>query len=216
MARKRQVKQTKQEVNLVATMERFGDEEKCRAYLEHLRWPNGVKCLRCESDKISRLHTRGLFTCDACGYQFSVKVSTILPDSHLPLTEGGLAVYLMSEAKKGVPPFNSSAPSTSPTRPRGISATRYARPSPMPTLHNSSAQWKLTRLSSAAKPEHAQARRERKVQGRGTSGKAMMLAAIQRGRGVRLRLEDRRDRETLDTFIKGEISPDAGRIYTDE
>ena len=102
MARKPQAKQIKQEVDLLAIMNRFGDEEKCRAYLEALRWPEGVKCLRCESDKISRIHTRGLFTCDACGYQFSVKVGTIFHDSHLPLTKWFLAVYLMSEAKKGV------------------------------------------------------------------------------------------------------------------
>src|SRR2546423_7775626 len=96
------VKKQKQDVDLLAIMERFGDEGKCRAYLEHLRWPDGVKCLRCDSDKISRVYDRGLFACDSCGYQGSVKVGTIFHDSHLPLTKWFLAVYLMCEAKKGV------------------------------------------------------------------------------------------------------------------
>src|SRR5256714_14986524 len=96
------VKKQKQDVDLLAIMERFGDEGKCRAYLEHLRWPDGVKCLRCQSDKISRVYDRGLFACDACGYQGSVKVGTIFHDSHLPLTKWFLAVYLMCESRKGV------------------------------------------------------------------------------------------------------------------
>jgi transposase-like protein len=62
-------------------MERFGDEEKCRTYLEHLRWPEGVRCIRCQSDKISRIYTRNMFVCDSCDYQFSVKTATIFHDS---------------------------------------------------------------------------------------------------------------------------------------
>src|SRR5256714_14617225 len=102
MAKRVAKKQTKSDVDLVTLMERFSDEETCRAYLEHLRWPEGVKCLRCQSDKISRIQTRGLFECDACGYQGSVKVGTIFHGSHLPLTKWFLAVYLMCEARKGV------------------------------------------------------------------------------------------------------------------
>src|SRR4051812_14422819 len=90
----------KQEVDLLAIMERFGDEEKCRMYLEHLRWPDGIRCIRCQSDKISRIYERNQFHCDSCSYQFSVKADTIFHDSHLPLTKWFLAIYLMSEAKK--------------------------------------------------------------------------------------------------------------------
>ena len=54
--------------NLIDLFEKFGNDEKCRIYLEKLRWPNGVKCVRCESDKISRIYKRNQFHCDACQY----------------------------------------------------------------------------------------------------------------------------------------------------
>src|SRR5712692_4937145 len=72
------------EMNLIALYKQFGNDEKCRQYLEALRWPKGVKCPRCESEKIARL-TSGPFECGSCGYQFSVTVGTIFQDSHLPL-----------------------------------------------------------------------------------------------------------------------------------
>ena len=76
-------------------------EERCRAYLEGLRWPDGVKCPRCGSDKISRIRTRDQLDCDSCRYRFSVTAGTIFHGSHLPLWKWFIAVYLIVEAQKG-------------------------------------------------------------------------------------------------------------------
>jgi transposase-like protein len=89
-------------VDLVSLIAEFGSEEKCREYLEALRWPEGVRCPRCESSKISRIVKRNQFDCDACRYQFSVTAGTILNDSHLPLWKWFLAVYVVGESKKGI------------------------------------------------------------------------------------------------------------------
>src|SRR6185369_4763056 len=91
-----------QDMNLVELIDQFGSEDKCRAYLEALRWPSGVRCIRCQSTKISRLKKREQFDCDNCTYQFSVRAGTIFHDSHLPLWKWFLAVYVMGESKKGV------------------------------------------------------------------------------------------------------------------
>jgi transposase-like protein len=90
------------DVNLISLIEQYGNEEKCRDRLEALKWPDGVKCPRCGSDKISRIKKRGQFDCDACRYQFSVTAGTIFHDSHLPLWKWFLAIYLMAESKKGI------------------------------------------------------------------------------------------------------------------
>jgi transposase-like protein len=89
-------------MNLVKMMEQFGDESKCRAYLEGLRWPDGVKCLRCKSDKIYRLPKRDQYLCASCEYQFSVLVDTIFHDTHMPLVTWFIATFLLCESKKGV------------------------------------------------------------------------------------------------------------------
>ena len=90
------------ETNLINLIERYSDEEKCRKYLEALKWPQGVKCPRCGSEKVSRISKRGQFDCDKCRYQFSVMANSIFHDSHLPLWKWFLAVYLMTESKKGI------------------------------------------------------------------------------------------------------------------
>src|SRR6266540_3700902 len=91
-----------QDIDLPALIEQFGTEDKCRTYLEGLRWPDGVRCPRCQSAKISRIAKREQFDCDSCRYQFSVTAGTIFHDSHLPLWKWFLAVYVIGESKKGI------------------------------------------------------------------------------------------------------------------
>jgi transposase-like protein len=90
------------EVNLINLVERYSDESKCRKYLEALKWQEGIKCPRCRSEKVSRILKRDQFDCDECRYQFSVTAGSIFHDSHLPLWKWFLAVYLMTESKKGI------------------------------------------------------------------------------------------------------------------
>jgi transposase-like protein len=61
-----------QDINLVELIDRFHSEDRCRKYLEELRWPEGVECPRCGSKKMSRIKERNQFDCDSCRYQFSV------------------------------------------------------------------------------------------------------------------------------------------------
>ncbi len=88
---------------LTAHVSRFHSEDKCRAYLEQLRWSDGVRCPRCDaSTGISRIEKRGQFDCESCGYQFSVRVRTAFHASHVPLWKWFLAVYVIGESKTGV------------------------------------------------------------------------------------------------------------------
>jgi transposase-like protein len=90
------------ETNLINLVQRYSDESKCRSYLEALKWHDGVKCPRCGSVKVSHIVKRNQYDCDECRYQFSVTAGTIFHDSHLPLWKWFLAVYLMTESKKGI------------------------------------------------------------------------------------------------------------------
>ena len=88
-------------------------------YLEAARWPEGVRCLRCDEAKISKFTLKGkvktyadgttkaqpdrfLYQCLACKYQFAATTGTIFSDTHLPLSKWMLAVAIMCNAKKGV------------------------------------------------------------------------------------------------------------------
>ena len=61
------------------------DEEKCRARLIEIRWPNGIECPRCHSHHIGHVYTRHQFRCFDCHYMFSVTAGTSLQDTPIPL-----------------------------------------------------------------------------------------------------------------------------------
>ncbi len=86
---------------LVDAVRYFSDEAVCREFLAGLRWPNGVVCPVCGSDRVSFLATRSLWRCKACRKQFSVKKGTIFEDSPIPLSKWLPAIWLYSAGKKG-------------------------------------------------------------------------------------------------------------------
>lgn len=91
-----------EKMDLCKLTEQYGDDDKCRKTLEALRWPDGVRCPACKSEKVSRIRARNQFDCDTCRYQFSVLSGTIFHDTHLPLHKWFLATYLLCESKKGM------------------------------------------------------------------------------------------------------------------
>src|SRR6266853_3055540 len=102
IAMKKKTKSIKAEMNLPKLFAQFGDDARCRAYLERLRWPNGVACPRCQSKEILEMPEREKYECNECSYQFTVTSGTIFHDTHLSLSKWFLTIYLMTESKKGM------------------------------------------------------------------------------------------------------------------
>jgi transposase-like protein len=197
------------EVDLPKLIERFGSEDKCHAYLEELRWPEGVKCPRCGSDKISRIKARRQFDCDGCRYQFSVRVGTVLQDSKLPLWKWFLAVYMMCEARKGV------------------SANQLKR---MLGVSYKTAWFLCHRIRSAmiqdgellrgtVEMDELYVGGKARGKGHGYRGnKTMVMGAIERGGKLRVQAMPGKHltRESAHSFVAGHIDDKAENIYTDE
>ena len=103
-------------MNLLDIRRELNTEEECLAFLERMRWPDGVKCLSCNSDRISHITSTGkrnkktgkvgpdrhLFQCNECRLQFSATKGTVYHDTHLPLTTWFLAIALITESKTGM------------------------------------------------------------------------------------------------------------------
>ena len=105
-------------MNLIDVTKSFATEDQCLDFLEKMRWPQGVRCLACESGKLSRItrtvdetKTRSekkqnkrtrLYACLECGKRFTPTVGTIFADSHLPLTKWFMALAIVMDAKKGM------------------------------------------------------------------------------------------------------------------
>jgi transposase-like protein len=89
---------------LTALVVRSGSDDKCRSYLERLRWPTGVTCPRCHAgDGISPIPARGQYDCGSCGYQFSVQAGTVFHASHLRLWKWCLAAFIMTASHEKIP-----------------------------------------------------------------------------------------------------------------
>jgi len=196
--------------NLVKLIEQYGSEDKCRAFLEDLRWPDGVRCPRCGTDSISRLKERKQFECNetSCRYQFSVTAGTVFHDSHLPLWKWFLAIYMVGESKKGISAkqlqrtLDVSYKTAWYLAHRIRSAMEEDSPIPLAGIVEIDETWVGSKKS------------DRPGQGP-TSNKTMVLGAVERGGDVRLRVEQRRNRETLQGFVRDTVAGEAEAIYTD-
>lgn len=103
-------------MNLLDVYQELNTEEKCLAFLEHMRWPDGVKCLACDSPRIKAITAKGklnkksgkrspdreLYQCNECRFQFTATTGTVYHDTHLPLSKWFLAIALITESKKGI------------------------------------------------------------------------------------------------------------------
>jgi len=207
----------KSDMDLMKLIAQFDTDDKCRAALEKLRWPDGVRCIRCESAKISRNYKRNQFECDSCGYHFSVTAGTIFHDSHLPLRKWFIATYLICESKKGMSALQLK-------RTLGVAyktawylchRIREAVKDADTSLLDGTVEVDETYVGGKAKNMHKDVR-ARKIQGRGASGKAMVLGAIERGGQVRLDSGLTASRATLKAFIAAKIADEATGIMTDD
>jgi transposase-like protein len=71
-------------------------------FVASLRWPDGVRCLHCESVDCSYVASRRIWQCKNCRKQFSVKVGSIFEDSPIPLSKWLPAMWLLVNCKNGV------------------------------------------------------------------------------------------------------------------
>jgi len=212
-------RQMRPAMNLAKLIDQFGSEDRCREYLLHLRWPEGVHCPRCGFDKVSRIgwadkngkKGRRQLDCNSCRYRFSVTTGTVFHDSHLPLWKWFAATYLMCESKKGIS-------ANQLMRMLGIGSYKTA----WYLCHRirSAMEATFVPLDGTVEVDETYIGGKRRHTGPGyTENKAMVMGALQRGGNVRLRFvrdEHRLDGTQARKFIAANVADDAAAIYTDQ
>ncbi len=199
-----------EDTTLVSLIEDFGSEEKCRAYLEELRWPDGPVCPRCEGLGVSRISTRDQFECNAkgCRYQFSVTAGTLFHDSHLPLWKWFLAIYLMCESKKGI---------SAKQLQRMLKVTYKTAWYLSHRVRAAMGDDEQPLLTGTVEVDETYVGGKRKGYGAGYRGNKVIVAgAIERGGEIRLRLVANTRRGNLKGFIDSTVDTTEAAVYTDE
>lgn len=207
------------DMDLMKLFEQFGSDQKCRMYLERLRWPNGVRCIRCDSVRISMIYKRNQFTCDSCDYRFSVTAGTIFHDSHLPLPKWFAVVFLICESKKGMSALQIKRTLNVAYKTawylcyRIREAVRDADTSPLSGICEVDEAY----IGGKAKSMHQKRLAKLNRGPYGYNNKTMVLGAIERGGQVRLEVGGKyATREVLRGFIKPKLADETALICTDQ
>jgi len=204
----------------------FPTEEACKQFLVEMRWPNGVRCPRCNGEKVYALKARPFhWLCKAkdCGgrngYRFSILSHTIFQDTKVPLKLWFKVGYLMLIAKKGISAlqvhrviFGEDSGSDYHTswymchRWRAAMMGDYVAPL--------TGEVEVDETFVGGKEYNRHKSQRRKI--RGTVGKVAVIGAIARKGMVVAKVIQNTDTQTLDSFVRSTVADDVSLVATDE
>ena len=203
-------------ITLMEAVRKFDTEEKAEAWFVAQRWPDGVTCPFCESDRIATIASRKPQPCRcmSCRKHFSIKTGTLMHSSNIPLFKWAIAFYLFSTSLKGVSSMKLK-------RDLGIGqeAAWYMG-------HRIRGMWGKeedkfmgpveadeTYIGGSEKNKHE----SKKLRaGRGTVGKSPVAGVKDRATGkVRTEVVESTNKDTLQEFVT-KNTQDGAVVYTDE
>ncbi len=209
-------------MTLAQLKSRFSSEQDCKQYLKELRWPNGVRCPRCNNEKVYELKSRPFhWVCKNAdcggknGYRFSVITRTVFENTNYPLRTWFEVIYLMTQSKKGISALQIH-------RQIGSGDYRTAwymchriraamQDNNFPKLMGE-VEVDETYLGGKDKNRH----RNKRVGMKGASGKTGVIGAISRKGNVVCQIIEEADKYTLDGFVRKTVSDKVSLIATDE
>src|SRR5579864_1911309 len=202
---------------LMQAIRYFSDPMICLETVAKAKWPEGPECPRCQGKKLSFLKTRLMWTCLGCRKQFSVKVGTIFEDSAIGLDKWLCAMWLLANCKNGVSSYEIARDLhvTQKTAWFMLHRIRYAQHQGSINKMTGAVEADETYIGGAARNMHAD-QRERKVHGRHTFGKTIVLGLLERETGkVRTQAIPYRRKWQIHRAIRENVQKGA-TLYTDE
>ncbi len=197
----------------------FPDDSACKAYLVVRRWPNGVRCPHCGSDRVYALKTMPFkWECPSCapkGYRFSVLVGTIFENTNVSLKTWFKVIYLMLTSKKGMSALQVQ---------RMFGFGSYSTALYMcHRVRAGLADPKFRKLVGIVEVDETfvggknrNRHWNKRTPGTGGESKETIVGAVERKGNVVARVIEHADTETLNSFIREAISEKVSLIATDE
>ena len=183
------------------------------------RWPNGVECPTCRSQKVSYLAKQRKWQCTSRHpfRQFSLKTGTVYEDSPLGLDKWLMATWMVTNCKNGISSYeiHRSIGVTQKTAWFMLHRIRLA-------MQDTETGGKLsgevevdeTFVGGKARNMHKDKRTE-KIKGRGPVGKAIVAAVLERGGKVRTKVVEKRKKKNLQSFVRENVEAGSA-LFSDE
>jgi transposase-like protein len=170
---------------LQAAIKHFADPDVALNFMASIRWPNGVKCPRCGSDKVSFTAKRRVWTCECCPNrrQFSIKVGTIMEDSPITLDKWLAGIWLIVSAKNGISSYETGRALGLTQKSAWFLGHRVRLALQNGTFEKLSGEIEADETYIGGKVRNMHADRKRK-RGRGTGGvgKAIVMGLLERSK----------------------------------
>jgi len=197
----------------------FSNPDNCRDYMVARRWPNGVTCPRCGSEKVAFQAKYNRWQCSSHHprRQFTMKTGTIFEESPLALNKWLPAVWLIVNCKNGVSSYeiHRALGVTQKTAWFMLHRIRLAmQSSPFVQSMSGEIEADETFIGGKARNMHKD-KRAAKIQGRGPDGKAIVAAVLARHGEVRATVVSTRRKGDLQKLIRDNVA-EGSELFTDD
>jgi transposase-like protein len=201
--------------SLYDLFEAFPDEQSCLDHLRSIRWRDGEFCPHCGGTRVYHFSDRKTFKCGDCRKRFSIKVRTIFHDTKLPLRKWFMAIWLITNHKKGV---------ASTTRARDLKITQKSAWHLLHRLRHAARTRSFnaplgggveadeTFVGGKEKNKHAN---KRTPGSQGGANKAVVLGIMKRGGELRAEVVADAKGATVQGMVRKNVEP-ASFVFTDE
>jgi transposase-like protein len=195
----------------------FSNPVNCREYVVARRWPNGVTCPTCGSEKVkfSEKHNRWQCASHHARRQFTVKTGTIFKDSPLGLDKWLCAMWQVVNCKNGVSSYEVHRAIGVTQKTAWFIDHRIRLALRMGSFEKLTGEVKVdeTFIGGLARNMHRE-KREARITGTGGKDKTAVMGFLARGGEVRTEIIPNRKRMTLHGMVKGQVATGSA-LYTD-
>jgi transposase-like protein len=195
----------------------FSDPDNCLNYLISKRWPKGVICPTCGSEKVKFNPSRRLWQCSSHHpkRQFSVKVGTIFEDSAIGLDKWLAAVWMLTNCKNGISSYEVARDLgvTQKTAWFMLHRIRLALQDETSGKLGGEVEADETYIGGLARNMH-KSKRAKKISGTGGAGKVAVMGLLQRHGKVKTSVLPDVQMETLNRRVRDHVAL-GSQVFTD-
>lgn len=201
----------------------FSNPDNCRDYLVERRWPNGVTCPRCGSDKVTAQPKYNRWQCSSHHAaiadkrrQFTLKTGTIFEDSPLGIDKWLCVLWMLANCKNGVSSWeiHRAIGVTQKSAWFMLQRARLALQGDDGGMLGGEVEVDETYIGGKARNMHKSRKNRAKLSPTGMVGKVAVMGLLERHRRVRTMVIEAATRATLQPRVRQHVE-EGSSLYSD-